>query len=45
MEQKNNNYELSFWFSSRLGEEEIEKKFDNLLKQLEKFCVFWLYSI
>jgi len=44
MEQKNNNYELSFWFSSRLGEEEIEKKFDNLLKQLEKFRALIIFS-
>jgi len=36
MEQKNNNYELSFWFSSQLEEKAIEQKFDNLLKQLEK---------
>jgi len=44
MEQKNNNYELSFWFSSRLNEEEIEKKFDNLLKQLEKFKALIIFS-
>jgi len=44
MEQKNNNYELSFWFSSRLNEEEIEKKFDNLLKQLEKLGALIIFS-
>jgi len=44
MEQKNNNYELSFWFSSRLSEEEIEKKFDNLLKQLEKLEALIIFS-
>jgi len=44
MEQKNNNYELSFWFSSRLNDEEIEKKFDNLLKQLEKLGALIIFS-
>ena len=44
MEQKNNNYELSFWFSSRLNEEEIEKKFNNLLKQLEKLGALIIFS-
>ena len=44
MEQKNKNYELSFWFSSRLSEEEIEKKFDNLLKQLEKREALIIFS-
>jgi len=44
MEQKNNNYELSFWFSSRLSEEEIEKKFDNLLKQLEKLGALIIFN-
>lgn len=44
MEQKNNNYELSFWFSSRLGEKAIEQKFDNLLKQLEKSHALIIFS-
>ena len=44
MEQKNNNYELSFWFSSRLEEKAIEQKFDNLLKQLEKSGALIIFS-
>ena len=44
MEQKNNNYELSFWFSSRLEEKTIEQKFDNLLKQLEKSGALIIFS-
>lgn len=44
MEQKNNNYELSFWFSSRLEEKAIEQKFDNLLKQLEKSGALMIFS-
>lgn len=44
MEQKNNNYELSFWFSSRLDEKAIEQKFDNLLKQLEKSGALMIFS-
>lgn len=44
MEQKNNNYELSFWFSSQLDEKEIEKRFDNLLKQLEKLGALIIFS-
>ena len=35
MENKN-NYELSFWLSSELDEKEAEKKFNDLLKELEK---------
>jgi len=44
MEQKNNNYELSFWFSSQLEEKAIEQKFDNLLKQLEKSGASIIFS-
>jgi len=44
MEQKNNNYELSFWFSSRLEEKAIEQKFDNLSKQLEKSGALIIFS-
>lgn len=44
MEQKNNNYELSFWFSSQLEEKAVEQKFDNLLKQLEKSGASILFS-
>ncbi len=44
MEQKNNNYELSFWLSSRLEEKAIEQKFDNLLKQLEKSGALIIFS-
>ncbi len=44
MEQKNNNYELSFWFSSRLEEKAIEQKFDNLLKQLKKSGALIIFS-
>jgi len=44
MEQGNNNYELSFWFSSRLEEKAIEQKFDNLLKQLEKTGALVIFS-
>jgi len=44
MEEKNNNYELSFWFSSRLDEKAIEQKFDNLLKQLEKSSALIIFS-
>lgn len=35
MEQKNNNYELSFWLSPKLSEKELEQKFNGLLKELE----------
>lgn len=44
MEQKNNNYELSFWFSSQLEEKAIEQRFDNLLKQLEKSGALIIFS-
>jgi len=44
MEQKNNNYELSFWFSSQLEEKAIEQRFDNLLKQLEKSGASVIFS-
>lgn len=44
MEQTNNNYELSFWFSSQLDEKAIEQRFDNLLKQLEKSGALIIFS-
>ena len=44
MEQKDTNYELSFWFSSRLDEKEIGQKFDNLLKQLKDFGALIIFS-
>lgn len=44
MEQKDPNYELSFWFSSRLDEKEIGQKFDNLLKQLKDFGALIIFS-
>jgi len=44
MEQNNNNYELSFWLSSRLEEKAIEQKFNNLLKQLEKSGALIIFS-
>lgn len=44
MEQKDPNYELSFWFSSRLDEKEIGQKFDNLLKQLKDFGALIIFN-
>lgn len=44
MEEKNNKYELSFWFSSRLEEKEVEQKFEDLSKQLGKWNATVLFS-
>ncbi len=33
---KQQNYELSFWLSPRLGEEEIEQRLNNIVKDIEQ---------
>lgn len=44
MEQKNNNYELSFWFSSQLNEKEAEEAFNNLIKEIETLKGVMIFS-